>query len=499
MWESASGIRRSSGILLHISSLPSPYGIGSFGAAARDFVDFLADAGQRYWQILPLSQTGYGDSPYQPFSAFAGNPYFVDLDMLCESGLLERREYCEINWGDDPQRVDYGILFEKRSSVLNLAADRFLESPPRDFEMFCAKNACWLGDYALFMALKPAYGGASWQHWPASLRFRLPEAMQRAAQEHARDISRCRAVQYLLWQQWQQLKNYANSKEISIIGDMPIYCAEDSSDVWSNPGYFQLDEGLVPTHVAGCPPDGFSEQGQLWGNPLFDWQALREQDYGWWVKRMSFLERVYDVVRIDHFRGLEAYYSIPKGMTDAKIGAWRSGPAMDLIKTLREKLPELRIVAEDLGHQTQSLREFLKESGLPGMKVLEFAFDSRDDSAYLPHSYRPQDVIYTGTHDNEPLGGWLETAPQDDLSYAREYLRLNETEGEIRGMLRSVWASAGGLSIVQMQDILELGHESRMNTPSTLGGNWVWRLSPGQATEELAADIRHEMELYKRI
>ena len=491
---------RSAGILMPISSLPSPCGIGTLGAAARAFVDFLAAGGQSYWQILPICPTSYGDSPYQSFSSCAGNPYFIDLDTLADQGLLQRPEYQELDWGDDPQRVDYALLYERRYPVLRRAARRLLAAPPADFAPFLADNRAWLEDYALFMALKDKFGGASWFQWPEALRRREDTALNEARDDLSEDIRFWEAVQYLFFAQWRSLKEYANQKGVSIIGDLPIYVAGDSADVWASPEQFQLDENLMPAEVSGCPPDGFAADGQLWGNPLFDWERMRRDGYQWWLRRVAFQLKIYDVLRIDHFRAFDAYYAIPYGDGTAKNGRWRPGPGMDFFRALNGKLGRQNIIAEDLGFLTDSVRELLRETGYPGMKVLELAFDSRDPApGYLPHCYPANCVAYPGTHDNDTIQGWLASAAPEDAAFAKAYLRLSRREGWHWGMMRAAWASPADLAVIQAQDLLGLGSEARMNTPSTLGGNWQWRALPGSFPPRLARRLRREMEVYQRL
>ncbi len=493
---------RTSGILMHISSLPSPYGIGTMGKDAYEFVDFLADAGQRYWQILPVCPTSYGDSPYQSFSTFAGNPYFIDLDLLCEDGLLKKSEYETIDWESDEEHVNYGAMYEKRYPVLRKAANRFLKNPPKEFiEYRKAESSFWLEDYALFMALKDAHGGRPWTEWEEALRFHDEAAVETARAVYAEDIAFYEVLQYLFMKQWKALKQYANDKDILIIGDLPIYVSLDSVDVWSAPQQFQLDENLDPTAVAGCPPDAFSDDGQLWGNPLFDWDYMDKEGYTWWIRRIQHVTNIYDKVRIDHFRGFAGYYAIPYGEATAKNGQWLTGPGIKLFRAIENALGPQDIIAEDLGFLTEDVRTLLKDSGYPGMRVLEFAFDSRDtgDSAsYLPHNYVHKCVAYTGTHDNEPVLGWLETAGKEDVEMAREYLHLTDEEGENWGMMRYLWSSVADLTIVQAQDILDLGHDARMNTPSTTGENWKWRAKKGAFTKNLAKKLKHKMWLYGR-
>ena len=491
---------RCSGVLMPISSLSSPYGIGTLGAAARQFADFLAAGGQTYWQILPICPTSYGDSPYQSFSSYAGNPYFIDLEDLAAEGLLERAAFEHLNWGDDPARVDYGLLYTTRYPVLEQACRRLLEQRPPAYLQFCQEHAGWLEDYALFMALKGRHGGVSWFRWPEGERLRRPGAMERARRELAGETDFWRAVQYLFFRQWDALKKYANDRGVSIIGDLPIYVSGDSADVWANPEQFQLDGKGRPTEVAGCPPDGFSADGQLWGNPLFDWERMRTDGYQWWLRRIAFQFRIYDVLRIDHFRGFDQYYAIPYGADTAKNGRWRPGPGIEFFKTVNRELGRKRIIAEDLGFLTDSVRKLLRETGYPGMKVLEFAFDSRDTgSGYLPHCYTPHCVAYTGTHDNDTIQGWMASAPPKDVAFAKAYLRLNSREGYHWGMMRAAWASAADLAVMQFQDLLGLGSEARMNVPSTLGGNWQWRTLPGTYDEKLARRLRREMKVYQRL
>lgn len=491
---------RKAGILMHISSLPSPYGIGAMGAEARAFVDFLAAGGQSCWQLLPIGPTSYGDSPYQSFSSFAGNPYFIDLDTLAAEGLLERQEYEDLPWGEDAQRVDYGRLYELRYPVLRKACERLVRQGREDFFRFCEAEKDWLEDYALFMALKDAHGGASWFTWETPLRLREETALEGARRELAAETDFWRAVQYLFFRQWKALRDYAHLRGVSLIGDLPIYVSGDSADVWAAQEQFQLDEDGLPTEVAGCPPDGFSADGQLWGNPLFDWEKMKEDGYAWWLRRIAFQFRLYDTLRIDHFRGFDTYYAIPYGETTAKNGRWRPGPGIEFFRAVNKTLGEQDIIAEDLGFLTPSVKQLLKDAGYPGMKILEFAFDSREGgNDYLPHRYTNHCVVYAGTHDNDTILGWMAAAPAEDVAFARDYLRLTEEEGCHWGMMRGAWASVADLAVMQFQDLLGLGSEGRMNTPSTLGCNWQWRTLPGTYTPELAQRLRREMTLYQRL
>ena len=490
---------RSSGILLHISSLPSPHGIGTLGREAYAFADFLHAAGQKYWQLLPLGPTSYGDSPYQSFSTFAGNPYFIDLDLLAEDGLLERSDLEAADWGDDPRYVDYGKIYAARFDVLKAA---FRRGYPRDREAVEAfsRDHGWLANYALYMAVKKHFGMTSWLRWPdEDIRLRRPAAVERYSRELAEDVNFFTYLQYLFFRQWNALRSYIHSLDIKIIGDLPIYVARDSADVWAEPEFFQLGEDLVPTEVSGVPPDYFSADGQLWGNPLYDYERMKRDGYGWWIRRMEGASCLFDVIRIDHFRGLESYWAVPYGAETARSGRWRKGPGMDLVGTLTNWFPHLEIIAEDLGYMTPEVKKLLADSGLPGMKVLEFAFDAREPSNYLPHTYDRHCVCYVGTHDNETVLEWREQAARSDVSMARKYLGLNDAEGFHWGMIRGGMSSVADTFIVQMQDCLGLGPEGRMNTPGTPEGNWRWRLLPGEATPSLAKKLREYARIYGRI
>ena len=483
-----------------ISSLPSPYGIGTLGAEAYKFADFLAAGGQSCWQLLPVGPTSYGDSPYQSFSSFAGNPYFIDLDALAQEGLLEPEEFQPLNWGDSPDQVDYGLLYTTRYPVLHRACDRLLAQNRPDFAAFCQEQKDWLEDYALFMALKGKHGGASWFTWPEELRLREPAALEQAQSELADEVSFWKGVQYLFFHQWNAWKQYVNALGISVIGDLPIYVALDSADVWANRSQFQLDEAGLPTEVAGCPPDAFTADGQLWGNPLFHWERMEREGYAWWLRRIAFQFPLYDTLRSDHVRGFDSYYAVPYGDKTAKNGTWKPGPGIAFFKAVNKALGKKDIIAEDLGFLTPSVRKLLKESGYPGMKILEFAFDSRDaDSDYLPHRYPTHCVVYTGTHDNDTIQGWMASAPKKGISFAKAYLRLSKREGYHWGMMRSAWASPADLAVMQFQDLLGLGSEARMNIPSTLGDNWKWRALPDTFDEKLSKRLYREMRVYQRL
>ena len=488
---------RESGILMHITSLPSPYGIGTMGKNAYKFVDFLESAGQAYWQILPLTPTGYGDSPYQSFSACAGNHYLIDLDTLVEEGLLKREEITAINWGGDPGRVDYGTMYDQRAKVLKIACDRFV--PDAGYEDFVEANKDWLEDYALFMALKEEMGGKIWLEWDSALKCHDETALAAKREERKAAVQLQYFLQYQFDRQWKALRSYANKKGIRIIGDVPIYVPLDSADVWAAPELFQLDENRRPEVVAGCPPDAFTEDGQLWGNPIYDWEKMKATGYAWWVKRLSAAAKMYDVVRFDHFRGFESYWAVPAGDKTARNGKWVKGPDHDFIYAIQKALPDLDFIAEDLGYMTPEVRQLQLDSGYPGMKVLEFAFDSREDSDYLPHLYPEDSVCYTGTHDNVTLKQWFDEASAEDVAYAKAYLGLNEEEGFIWGMIRGAMGSVSRICVVQMQDYLELGKPARMNFPGTLSmANWTWRAEEGFDSETLAEKILKLTKLYGR-
>ena len=492
---------RSSGVLMHISSLPSPYGIGTMGKEARKFVDFLDKSGQKYWQILPICPTSYGDSPYQSFSSFAGNPYFIDLEILCREKLLKKAECESFPWGSNPHYVDYGVMYNSRYALLKKAYVRFMKKQPEDFASFCEKEAEWLEDYALFMALKDAHGGIAWFEWEKELKTREQKALSEAKETYADDILFYKMLQYLFFKQWWALKEYVNEKGIEIIGDVPIYVAGDSADVWANPAQFYLDENLDPIDVAGCPPDAFSADGQLWGNPLYRWEYHKETGYAWWLNRLEATFEKYDVLRIDHFRGFDEYYAIPYGEPTAENGQWEPGPGYDLFKTMKAALGKKDIIAEDLGFLTPSVLKLVKKTGYPGMKVLQFAFDSREESDYLPHNYTKNCVVYTGTHDNDTTEGWFTALSAKDRRFCRNYLDMKgRGQGKIHtALIRTALASVADTAIIPMQDYLGLDSRARINTPSTLGNNWKWRMKADAFTGELAEEIRKITKLYGRL
>ena len=496
-------MRRESGILLSVASLPSRYGIGCFSKEAYEFVDQLKAAGQSYWQILPLGPTSYGDSPYQSFSTFAGNPYYISLEDLIDEGLLTREECEAADLGDDAGLVDYEKLYENRFPLLRKAYERSGVGNDREFLRFKAENAWWLDDYALYMAVKARFDQAAWTQWAKDIRLRWQNALDYYRRELYFDIEFHQYLQYLFMSQWNRLKAYANSRGIRIVGDIPIYVALDSADAWASPELFQLDENNAPQAVAGCPPDGFSATGQLWGNPLYRWDYHRQTGYGWWIKRLSYCYRLYDVVRIDHFRGFDQYFSIPAGAENAVGGHWEQGPGIELFRRVKEALVDKEIIAEDLGYVTDSVRRLVAETGYPGMKVLEFAFDSRDSgcaSDYLPHNYPENCVAYTGTHDNETIAGWFESIKPEEQKLARDYLCDHYTPVEELHLpfISLVMRSQARMCIIPLQDYLGLGNDCRINTPSTVGENWRWRLVPGQMSEAVTEEIGMVTRRYGR-
>lgn len=497
-------MQRTAGILLPVSSLPSPYGIGCFSQEAYDFVDWLKDAGQTYWQILPLGVTSYGDSPYQSFSAFAGNPYFISLDVLVQEGVLTEAECKAAHFGRKADDIDYKKLYEGRGKLLRLAYSRSDISKNDAFNAFCQKNFWWLDDFALFMAVKDRFEGKPWSDWPEDIRLRWQNAMDYYRRELYFEVEYYKYVQFKFDEQWRALKAYANAKGIQIIGDIPIYVAMDSADTWANPQLFQLDENNTPSAVAGCPPDGFSPTGQLWGNPLYRWQIHRDTGYQWWITRLWYCFEMYDVVRIDHFRGFDEYFSIPYGSDTAMTGHWEKGPGIELFRAVENALGKRNIIAEDLGYVSDSVRKLVQDSGFPGMKVLEFAFDSRDTgsaSDYLPHNYPVNSVAYTGTHDNETLVSWYQTISAEERKLVRAYLCDDATPDEKlpRSLISLLMRSAAAYCIVPMQDWLGLDNSARINKPSTVGENWRWRVRKSQLSKKLQQEICQMTMRYGRM
>lgn len=489
---------RTCGILMPIFSLSGKYGIGTFGKSAYSFVDFLKKGGQTYWQILPLSPTNYGDSPYQSFSSYAGNPYFIDIETLIEEGLLTEEQANSFDFGGDPERIDYGKLYLGRPKLLKLAFQNFV--PDKSYYDFLNQNAFWLDDYALFYAIKAKNPALSVGQWNKSLKTRDPERLAEARRELAEEIEFCKFCQFKFYEQWFALKGYANKNGIKIIGDIPIYVALDSCDLWTEPEQFLIDAELAPSFVAGCPPDAFSEDGQLWGNPLYNWEQMKADGYKWWKRRLGFALGIYDIVRIDHFRAFEAYYAIPAEDETAKNGSWQKGPGIELFEEIKKEFSgDLPIIAEDLGFLTPEVRALLRDTGFPGMKVLQFAFDAREESDYLPHNYTSNCVVYTGTHDNDTINGWTKTAASEDVKTARRYLHVDDNEGFNWAMMRAAMMSVADICILMMADLLGLGSEGRINTPSTLGDNWQWRIADGCVNDWLAGILRENTELYCRL
>ena len=495
------GNQRECGVLLPISSLPSKYGIGCFSKSAYEFVDQLKAAGQGCWQILPLGPTSYGDSPYQSFSTFAGNPYFISLEDLIEEGVLTEKECDAVDFGSREDDVDYEKIYKGRYKLLRKAYERSDISKNPDFVRFQQEQAHWLGDYALFMAVKDRFAGIPWTEWAEDIRLRWNNALDYYRKELYFEIEFQEYMQFKFYEQWAKLKAYANRRGIRIIGDIPIYVAFDSADTWSDTKQFQLDEDNLPVAVAGCPPDGFSADGQLWGNPLYDWEYHKKTGYAWWMRRIAHCFALYDIVRIDHFRGFDEYYAIPYGEKTARNGKWQQGPGMDLFGAVREQFGDLPIIAEDLGFLTDSVRRMLKESGYPGMKVLQFAFDSREESDYLPHNYERNCVVYTGTHDNNTVMGWYDELAPEDKKLAVDYLHNAYTpKKEIYwDYIALAMRSVADTCIIPVQDYLGLGKEARINTPSTLGGNWVYRLPKKTFDAAKIRKIRRMTEICARL
>ena len=475
-----------------ISSLPSRYGIGTFGKAAYDFADFLKAGGQKYWQVLPLGPTSYGDSPYQSFSTFAGNPYYIDLDMLIEDGLLSEEEVSHRDWGSDPRHVDYGKIYENRFEVLALAKKRGWDRDAGQVQAFVRENDRWLSKYVKFMALKRLNNMSAWTEWRNFGESPLD------AQAIREDEELFIYIQFLFFKQWAKLKEYINSLGILVFGDLPIYVAMDSADVWAEPEFFKIGKDFVPEVVAGVPPDYFDENGQLWGNPIYNYEKMKSTGYEWWIRRVGAATKLYDVIRFDHFRGFASYWEVPYGETTAKNGRWVKGPGMDLIGTLTGWFHGTKFVAEDLGDLSEDVYKLLDDSGLPGMRVMEFAFGSDADNDYLPHRFRRNCVCYAGSHDNAPLKLWREQEDPRVIEYAEKYLGINKEEGFNRGIIRGGMSSIATLFITQMQDWLELGEGCRMNAPGNPYGNWQWRMLPDEADDKLASEILEMTERYGR-
>lgn len=497
-------MKRASGVLMHITSLPQEEGMGTFGRTAYEFVDFLHEAGQTYWQILPLGHTGFGNSPYQAFSAFAGNPYLIDLHKLKEENLLDWEENIYLGDNSQPEVADLNNIFPVKMQLLRKAYANAKEDKVlmKKVEEFAEENADWLKDYSLFMAIKGEYQQRNWQDWDIDIKTRQPEAMKKYEEALEDEINFWNFIQYEFTRQWTALKSYANSKGIKIIGDVPIYVAADSCDTWANPNLFKLDEECRPITVAGCPPDAFSADGQLWGNPIYNWENIDASEYAWWVERIKQNAKLFDVIRIDHFRGFESFWEVPFGESTARNGEWTKAPGAKLFSVIKDKLGDLDIIAEDLGFVTPEVLELRLDAGYPGMKILQFAFsnpDSPEDSKYLPYNCEKESVAYLGTHDNDTVVGWMEDpANKQAVEFAKKYFYLNAEEGYAWGMIRGLLGTCSDLAIIQMQDLLQLGNYSRMNTPSTLGTNWGWRMKSGQLTHGLAARLKDLTKTFGR-
>ncbi len=494
---------RASGVLLPISALPGKYGIGCFSKEAYAFVDFLEKAKQKYWQILPLGPTSYGDSPYQSFSVFAGNPYFISLEDLIDQGLLSKKECDDAKMGSKRDSVDYEKMYNARYKLLRKAYERSGINDNEDFHRFREENKYWLRDYAMFMAIKDRFGGKSLDNWATDIKLRYGYSMDYYQRELYFEIEFYEFIQYEFYRQWFKLKEYANRKGIKFIGDIPIYVAYDSADVWSHPEMFQMGQDGNLDAVAGCPPDGFSATGQLWGNPLYKWEYHKKTNYDWWIKRIEKCNQLYDVIRIDHFRGFDEYYSIPAGDETAENGHWEKGPGIDLFNAIKYCLGDVQIIAEDLGYITESVKQLVRETGFPSMKVLEFAFDSRDSSGpreYLPYNYQKNCVVYTGTHDNETLLGWLENILPEEIEMLKEYIGkdIDDKKLLVDEVIRLAQASSANLCIIPIQDYLCLGNEARMNIPSTLGTNWKWRVQKKYLNKDTIEKIKKYTVLYGR-
>lgn len=475
---------RGSGLLLHISSLPNHYGIGTIGKEAKDFADFLERSGQKYWQLLPVGPTSYGDSPYQSYSTFAGNPYFIDLESLRDEGLLEE-EYLQ-NFRNDGQNdyVDYEKLYKEKYEILKKAYENF-DRDLIDFQFFKNENSFWLKDFSLYMSIKDDHGGKPWTEWEEEFKFRNTETLKKYTEENLEKIDFYNFIQYEFFKQWDDLKEYLESKNIKVIGDLPIYVAEDSSDTWANPELFKLREDLNPAFVGGVPPDAFSEDGQLWGNPVYDWEYHKEHDYKWWIERIRYTFSIFDIVRIDHFRGFEAFWEVPFGEETAINGKWVKGPDRDLFEKIFDEIGRLPIIAEDLGVITDDVIKLKDFTGFPGMEVLQFAFSPYGESDFLPHNHEKNSIVYTGTHDNDTIKGYLEKLDDEEIDFLRNYFNLTEEEDYNWGMIRGAMTSVSKISIFQVQDLLFLGNEARMNTPGTLGDNWNWRLKINQLDKNI--------------
>ena len=487
---------RSSGILLAISSLPGPYGIGSLGKVAYNFIDFLKASKQKYWQVLPIVNTSFGDSPYQSVSTFAGGINYIDLDLLVEDGYLNLVDV--IGLKEDVDKVDYGKLYLNRYAILKVAYKNFLKNIPNNYFSFIKENEYWLTDFSLFMSIKKYFNEASFDTWPKGFRLKNKDVLMSFIENHQEEIDFWNFTQYIFYNQWYKLKLYANASDIRIIGDLPIYVAYDSADVWGKPHLFDLDQNYVPKKVAGVPPDYFSETGQLWGNPLYNYQEMEKDNFAWWIQRLKHFSKIFDVIRLDHFRGFEAYYTIPYGNSTAVCGTWEKGPGMKLFNQVFKELPNINMIAEDLGFLTEEVYELLRETKLPGMKIMQFGFDLYGDSEHAPHNYRQHMVVYPGTHDNDTVKGWYQKLDESLKHYVLEYLNISDDSNITDDFIKEIFKSNANLVIVQLQDYLGLDNQARMNEPGVVGNNWKWRVNKDSLTSELTEKIKKITEAYRR-
>ena len=492
---------RVAGILMPITSLPSPYGIGTIGKDARKFARFLRSAGQKIWQILPVGPTSYGDSPYQSFSTYAGNPYMIDLDTLVSEGLLKKSQIKKFFWGDNEEKIDYGVIYSNRFKILRIAYENYkLQEDKKAFRSFVRRNSFWLRDYALYMAVKNHFDNKAWNEWDdEDIKQRTESAIRKYTRKFRDEINFYKFIQFEFFKQWKEFREYVNSLGIKILGDMPIYVAMDSADTWAHPELFLLDENRKPISVAGCPPDYFSETGQLWGNPLYNWDYLKSTGYKWWFERIKAASKLFDITRIDHFRAFDTYYAIPYPSDNAINGEWRLGPNIDFFNKMKEELGDIPIVAEDLGDLFDSVKELLKKSGYPGMKVLQFAFDGKPDNDFIPSKYVENSVVYTGTHDNDTVIGWYNSAPDYERENCNRYLNIHAGDSVNMKFIETVYGCCADYAIIPIQDILGLDSSARMNVPSTLGGNWVWRISKNALTKEISDMLKELSVRYSRL
>ena len=491
--------KRSSGVLMHITSLPGEFGIGTFGKSAYDFVDFLEETKQTYWQILPLTTTSYGDSPYQSFSAVAGNLNLIDFSLLKEEGLLEESDYSNVNFGENPEKIDYALLFEVRRPILEKAVANTAKysNVLAEIEKFEKDNSSWLADYAEYMAIKESFGYQSFIHWDEDIKKGEKAAREKYRTELQDSIRYYTVTQYFFFKQWLALKEYANDKGVKIIGDMPIYVSADSVEMWTMPELFKVDENNEPLYVAGCPADDFSPTGQLWGNPIYDWEKHKEQGFSWWIYRVQESFKIYDVLRIDHFKGFSDFWQIDKDAENAVNGTWEAGPGIELFQKIKEQLGDLPIIAENLGFIDEKAEKLLDDSGYPGMKILQFAFPG-EDNLDRPHHYTQNSVAYTGTHDNDVVNGWYEKLSESEQELVSEYLNRRNDETITKAMIRGIYSSVSDYAIVTMQDLLDKDATSRMNVPSTVGGNWEWRMLAEDLTEERKEFLKNITVRYSR-